>query len=279
MVQNILLCTDGSVYAIVATEYALWLARRLNSPVRAAHITDIRQLEWPLLADLSGAVGAQPYQAMLPHVQQYHQDKARVILDTVEQMAHKRGVKCSTVHKKGRLVEAILEEEQRADLLVIGQRGEHAEHSAEMMGSSVERIVRRSIKPCLVTPGKFHEIARILIAYDASEPATRALKQGLDFAAALKLPVIIVTVTVDDTLGGDAKLADAVAMAKAKRVNADAHLLKGHAETEILRFAEEQKMGLIVMGAYGHSRIREFILGSTTTHVIRKAHAPVLLMR
>ena len=38
-------------------------------------------------------------------------------------------------------------------------------------------------------------------------------------------------------------------------------------------------VGLIVMGAYGHTRIRELILGSTTSHIIRQTRVPVLLTR
>jgi nucleotide-binding universal stress UspA family protein len=279
MIHHILLCTDGSVYSIVAADYATWLAKHLGTPLRALHITDIRHLELPLLADLSGAVGAQPYQAMLPHVQQYHKDKARVILDSVTQTAHKRGVKCSTVHRSGRLIEAILEEEKVADVLVLGQRGENAEHHMDMLGSSVERIVRRSIKPCLVTPGKFAEMTRMMIAYDGSEPSGRSLQQGLTLAAALKTHVSIVTVTTDDVLSADAKLDDAVTLAKRHHITPKTHVLKGHAEAEILHFADHERMNLIVMGAYGHTRIREFIVGSTTSHVLRKAHVPVLLTR
>lgn len=279
MIRRILLCTDGSVYAVVATEYALWLAKRLQSHVRALHISDVRQLEWPFLADLSGSIGAAPYQGVLSQIQQYQKDKARVILDGVTQMAQKRGVPCDTLHRTGILTDLILEEEHNTDLVVLGQRGEHAEQAGQMMGSSVERIVRRSIKPCLVTPGKFHEIANILLTYDGSQPSNHALRNGIDLASSLKLPATIATVASDDSLASSACLEEGVANAKQQGLSPRSQLLKGHPEAEILKFAEQEKMDLIVMGAYGHTRIREFILGSTTSHVIRKSRVPVLLMR
>jgi nucleotide-binding universal stress UspA family protein len=279
MIQNILLCTDGSVYSMVTTEYALWLAKRLGAQVRAVHVSDIRQLEWPFLADISGSIGAQPYQAMIPQVQQYHKDKARVILDGVKQSAKKRGVGCLTFHKTGRLTESVLEEEQQADLVVLGQRGEHAEQTGDMMGSSVERIVRRSIKPCMVTPGKFQEISHVLLAFDGSHGASRSLQQGIDLASALGLPMTIVSVTGDDTMGAEVHLHEALELAKGRGLAPRGQLLKGNAEDEILKYAEQNKMDLIVMGAYGHTRIREFILGSTTSHVIRKSRVPVMLTR
>jgi nucleotide-binding universal stress UspA family protein len=260
-------------------EYAFWLAKRLGGHVIAAHVSDVRQFEWPLLADISGSIGAQPYQAVLPHIQQYQKDKAGVILESVKETARRRGVACATLHKTGTLTETILEEETNADLVVLGQRGEHAEQTGEMMGSSVERIVRRSVKPCLVTPGKFHEISQLLIAHDGSLHSNKSLSAGLDLASALGLPVAIVTVAGDDSMASSTHLEEAVTLARKQGVEFRSQLLKGDAEAEILKFAEEQKTDLIVMGAYGHSRIREFILGSTTSHVIRKSKVPVLLTR
>src|ERR1043166_1164969 len=132
MIRRILLCTDGSVYSVVATEYALWLSKRLGGHVIATQVSDVRQLEWPLLADLSGSIGAQPYQAILPQVQQFHKEKARIILDAVIALAKKRDVECTTLHRVGRLTESILEEEKPAALVVLGQRGEHVEQTGDM---------------------------------------------------------------------------------------------------------------------------------------------------
>lgn len=278
-IQRILLCTDGSVYSVVALEYALWLAKRLGAHVTAAHVSDVRQLEWLLLADISGSIGAQPYQAALPQIQQFQKDKAGVILESVKEAARRRGVPCAALHKTGRLTESILEEEKKADLVILGQRGEHAEQTGEMMGSSVERVVRRSVKPCLVTPGKFKEISQMLIAHDGSLHSTHSLCTGLALASALSLSVAIITVAGDDSIASSTHLDEAATHAKKQGVEFRSQLLKGDAETEILKFAEANHADLIVMGAYGHTRIREFVLGSTTSHVIRKSRVPVLLTR
>lgn len=279
MIRNILLCSDGSPYSVVATEYALGLGKRLGATVTALHVTDIRLLEWPFLADLSGSIGAQPYQALLPKLQEIHKEKAKVILESIEEMARQRHVRCSTVHQTGRLTDIVLEEEKKADLVVIGQRGEHAEHTAELMGSSVERIVRRTIKPCLVTPEKFSEIAQIVVAYDGSKFAHKALEEAVQLAKALQVPLAIITVDVDGAPEWKSRLDEAVSFASSHDLAPNAELLEGNDEDEILKFAETRKMDLIVIGAYGHTRIREFILGSTTSHVIRKSHVPVLLVR
>jgi nucleotide-binding universal stress UspA family protein len=280
MYKSILLCTDGSPAAEVAGDYAIWFARKLGASLRALYVTDIRLLEGPWLADLSGAVGAQPYSALLPQLQKIQEEKAVMVLAAAKERCDKRGVTCETTHETGTLVQAILEHERRADLVVLGQRGEHAQWSGEMLGSSVERVVRASVKPCLVTPEKFHEISHMLIAYDGSDESSKALRAGIALAPTLGVKVTITTVAA---LGGEDAASVVLEQAKQRAlaggVKAHGEVLHGDPEEEILQLRETIGADLVVMGAYGHTRIRELILGSTTSHVIRKASVPVLLIR
>ncbi|MCX7827162.1 MAG: universal stress protein [Verrucomicrobiae bacterium] len=280
MIKSILLCTDGSDYANISGDYAIWLAQKLGARIVALHVTDIRLLEGPLLADLSGAIGAQPYQALLPQLQEMQKQRGGVILEAVADRCRKAGVPCSTLYRTGGLVETICDEEKRTELVVLGQRGEHAKWVGEFLGSSVERVVRGSIKPCLVTPGAFREIRHVLMAYDGSAQSSKSLQVACDLCQALNLALSIITV-VAKTLepGVSNPLDDAVRMAMDHGLKPSAETLVGHAEQQILDFAKRAQADLIVMGAYGHTRIRELILGSTTSHVVRKSVVPVLLTR
>ena len=171
MYKNILLGTDGSPAAGVAADYAIWFAHKLKARLAALYVTDIRILEGPLLADLSGALGAQPYPGLLPQVQEIQREKADMILGAVAQKAAAKGVPCNVTHETGNLVQTMLTHERQADVVVLGQHGEHAPWSGGHLGSSVERVVRASVKPCLVTPETFQGISHLLLAYDGSADA------------------------------------------------------------------------------------------------------------
>jgi nucleotide-binding universal stress UspA family protein len=280
MYKNILLCTDGSPAADVAADCAIDLAKKLGGHIIALHITDIRILEGPLLADISGALGAQPYSALLPQLEQIQRDKADAILKAISKRCADQGVDHEVAHETGSLVQTMLDYERRADLVVLGQRGEHAPWSEGMLGSSVERMVRASVKPCLVTSDRFRPIKHILLAHDGSAESTKALRDGIALAADLGVEVTIVTVCQRDNEEAASKLLQqAHQQALDSKLTAHAQLGHGNAETEILKLCEEIDADLIVMGAYGHTRIRELILGSTTSHVLRKATVPVLLTR
>ncbi len=280
MYQNILLGTDGSPAADVAAEHAVGLAKRLGSRLTAIYVTDVRILEGPLLSDLSGALGAQPYSALLPQIEQIQREKAEAILNSISSRCSAQGVGCETVHATGGLVRTMLQYEAAADLVVLGQRGEHAPWSEGMLGSSVERVVRASFKPCLVTADQFRRIDSLLLAYDGSAESNKALRAGIELASALNLAVTLITVCADDKEQLSFKtLEQARQQAADRKLTVRAELKRGNPEAEILKLAEAVRADLIVMGAYGHTRIRELVLGSTTSHVLRKATVPVLLVR
>ena len=280
MYKGILLCTDGSPSAEVAGDYAIWFAKKLSAAVRALYVTDVRILEGPWLSDLSGALGAQPYTALLPQLEKIQKEKAEVILAAAKERCRQSGVNCETSHETGSLVQAVLDHEKHADLVVLGQHGEHAKWADGTLGTSVERVIRASIKPCLIAPAEFHTISHMLIAYDGSEESSKALRAGLVLAPLLGTKVTITTVAAK---GGEDAAAEMLQKAKqrasASGIEVHGEVLHGEPEEEILTLRESLGADLIVMGAYGHTRIRELIVGSVTSHVIRKVSVPVLLVR
>ncbi len=119
-----------------------------------------------------------------------------------------------------------------------------------------------------------------MIAYDGSGHAGQALQEASELAQALDVELVIVTVSEN----GDAKKAaetslDGLKQAEAHSCRAVNMVVEGKTEDAILKTAHEQDCDLIVVGAYGHSRIREMILGSTTTSLLTKADLPVMLVR
>ena len=85
--------------------------------------------------------------------------------------------------------------------------------------------------------------------------------------------------------GGDDQALGAELSGKAKEflkttlVDSTILILKGKEDKELLKFSREGAVDLLVMGAYGHNRLREMLVGSTTSTVIRKSTIPVLLTR
>jgi nucleotide-binding universal stress UspA family protein len=92
------------------------------------------------------------------------------------------------------------------------------------------------------------------------------------------LTVVVVTVGAA-TAEAKKGLADAQALLRAAGIDAETRLVQGQPEDELARLVEAEGFGMVVMGAYGHSRIRSLIIGSTTSEMVRSCKVPILLIR
>ncbi|MDT8343533.1 MAG: universal stress protein [Thermohalobaculum sp.] len=68
-------------------------------------------------------------------------------------------------------------------------------------------------------------------------------------------------------------------MLKAAGIEASVGIVAGQPETALGKLVDEAGFDMLVMGVYGHSRIRSLVIGSTTTEMIRSCKVPVVLIR
>ena len=193
--------------------------------------------------------------------------------------AKRRGSSPRSKKTTGIIDEEIINEGKNADLIVLAQRGEHYPLSRSvLLGSTAEAVVRKSGKPVLVTPVSFIEIESMGLAYDGSPPADHALKIAAELSDRIRWPLTVLIVTDNVKLSADLSKRVESAL-EDYAIDSDIIVLGGKEEKEIIRFIEEGAVELLLMGARGHSRFKELLLGSTTSHVIRKSRIPVLLAR
>lgn len=284
--KRILLCTDGSAFAQNSYPYGVWLAARLGATVDVLYVSDHRGQT--TATTFSGSIGLGASEALLKQLVEVEHEraklnrqKAKLILQDAEQELTQQGVQAvNLIHKTGFLVDSLASLEAEADLIVLGKRGEAAEFASGHLGANVDRIVRSSHKPCLVTPGQFTPVERVLIAYDGS----KSCQKLLEFVATspvlkgLELHILTVAQTADDR--------DAIAHLKVAEMEARAagfsplcQVLSGEPEKVIADYVASHTINLLLMGAYGHSRIRHLVIGSTTIQLLRSIQVPVLLFR
>ena len=142
--------------------------------------------------------------------------------------------------------------------------------------------MRQTHKPVLITPREYKPFSKILIAYDGSIYADKALQTGAGMAQTLKLPVTVICVAdkKDDATGTLSKVKATLEKDYGLKVDTIAAEGSDHARG-ILEVCNEEdnRFDLLVMGAYGHSKIQAIILGSTTVRVMRSSDCPILLCR
>jgi nucleotide-binding universal stress UspA family protein len=280
MIKNILVCTDGSNFGDIACRHGVYLAEKLRARLRGLHVLDSRMLEGPLLADISGWIGADAYRGLQPQFRDLMQKKGEAVAEAFRDLCARHHISAECAVKTGHPARVILEEEAVAELVIMGQKGEHAGWIHDMAGSVMERVIRKSEKPCLITPAEFSPVPRIVAGFDGSAHSGQALHEATELAQALAVELIVLTVVDNDQAERAHQVArDGLQLAEAHDVAARSLVVNGRAADALLETARAEGGALIVVGAYGHSRIREMILGSTTTDLIHRAAGPILLVR
>jgi len=278
MIKSILIATDGSVNSMVATQYGCCLANLFKAEVCGLNVVDIRALEGPLMSDISGSMGFEPYQSYLPKFEQILQERADGILADFKGMCSEQGITAEVKRLSGIVPNVIAEEAKRVDLVVIAQHGEHAQWSAGLLGSTAETVIRKSPRPVLIAPRQYREIKKVLIAYDGSNESTRGLKTACETFADLSCELHVVFVT-DDDAHADTLAAEVRDYVGHHSIEVELTRLTGSAHKGILQHASQHDFDLIVMGAFGHSRLHDLILGGTTAYMIRETTIPIMLNR
>lgn len=282
MMKNLLICTDGSNYSQECCRYGAWLAKQARAHVEVLYVTDLRQFEVPVVADLSGSLGIQPFEGMVTHLQEVEEQKAEFVKNSALSIFEAVGLsdRVQFHHETGLLVDAIDAYAARADLVLLGKRGENVNFATEHLGSMLERVVRSASKPCLVTPRQFRPIDHVAVAYDGSPSCKKALEfmSKVELFTAFNLQVIVVNEGRHEDEAAEL-LAEAEVMLNRFSLYPACQVLNGVAETAIADYVKQTKVDLLVAGAYGHTRIRELLIGSTTTALLRNCHVPVLCFR
>jgi nucleotide-binding universal stress UspA family protein len=145
-----------------------------------------------------------------------------------------------------------------------------------------ETLVFESGRPVLLLPpdsGVGHRFEKVAIGWDGSRAAARALADALPICAGA-LSVELVAVTGDKAFGEGAAPNDARRHLSAHGIEAREIEIPASgldAGTALLRHCARVGADLLVMGAYGHGRFREFVLGGATRSVLADAALPVLL--
>jgi nucleotide-binding universal stress UspA family protein len=169
------------------------------------------------------------------------------------------------------------------DLVVVGQPNPEAA-TGDLLGVQPEQVVLGCGRPVLVVPyaGNFPTIGRrVMIAWNGSREAARALHDALNLAEKAEA-VTVLEIDPPAPLAGVARVtaADIAATLNRRGIPAD-HETETSEDISVddllLSRAADRSIDLLVMGGYGHSRLREFVLGGVSRSIFRHMTMPVLM--
>lgn len=301
--KRILCAVDFSAHSRRALDHAVAIARWYEARVTALYVFSTA----PLAAVGPGALAFEPL--VLTDT-----DRERLVSDVREFAAAESapGVAIDAAVREGFPATEIVEYARTidADLLVLGTHGRSGVERL-LLGSVAERVLRRAGCPVLTVPAGqpdavaagFPIFKTIVCPIDFSEASMLALEYALSLARESDAHLTILHVasfsleqTMLDTAaaeGGmtvaefrrrterdlEARLHATVPADAADYCRIDTLMMRGKPGIEVIRAATDRHADLIVMGVHGRGVVDLTLFGSTTQHVVRAAHCPVLTIR
>lgn len=282
---RVLAAVDASLYGASVADHAAWAAVRLGAAVDFLHVLD-RQEQPPPLTDMSGSLVLGAQETLLKDLTEadaqrsrLNRERGRVLLQAAAERARAAGATVAETRlRHDHLLDALVELEPGVRLFVLGKRGEQADLAKGHLGGHLERVVRSVSHPLLVTSRAFRPIERVMLAFDGSPTVQKGVEMLAQSPLLRGLPIRLqVAGSADATLSQ--ALAAAESRLRAAGFTVESATKDGHPEAVLTEAVREHAIDLLVMGAYGHSRIRQFFVGSTTTALLRACQIPVLLLR
>lgn len=282
--NNIVACIDGSASARCVTVAGAWASDRLDTSLMLLHV--LERPSAPPVQDLSGAIGLGSREQLLEELTTLDERREKLalehgkhLLQEAEMMALKAGAQ-DVVRKQrhGDLVDALRDLEEDTRLLVMGRLGEDHDIAAHTIGSHLESVVRSVHRPIMVVMREFVAPKQFMIAYDGSTTASKALNLVANSPLLVDLPCHLVTAGPLS-----AEQTRQIGQARETLVNAGFEVttatVEGEVQAALGQYHRDNGIDLMVMGAWGHSRIRQFFVGSNTTRMLSHSDITLLLLR
>lgn len=273
--KTIVVQVDSRKSAAARVDFACRLALEED-----AHVIGISPIP---LANLAADFGGMATPDIIDFQRRYFVEDAEKARILFEEHARRAGVHPEWRQPDGDPRQVLAQAGRYADVVVVGQDSPD-DTSMSAPPGLVEDLLFAVGRPVLVVPyiGAPQTLARrVLVAWNATREATRALNDALPLLRrAEKVTVLSVNPRSGDRGDGDVPSADICLHLARHGVTAEAAQTQARdieAGDIILSRAADESADLIVMGAYGHARLREQILGGVTRTLLDHMTVPVLM--
>jgi nucleotide-binding universal stress UspA family protein len=280
----VLACIDGSTLNQAVSDYSAWIAKTVDAPLLLLHTIEHKTA--PTNGDLSGNIGLGTQERLIEEMTLRDQElnklrvkEGKALLAKVRERIVEAGVIDSTsCLEHGNLVDSLVERKENIRVMVIGARGRTHENQTDQIGEKLEAMIRSVHRPILVAYEAFKEPKRIMVAYDGSQAAQKAV----DMVAwsPLYKGMTCHLVSVINNNSSESLLEKAAGeLKKAEGIELVVASLKGNVEEELVLYQKNHDIDMTVMGAFSHMRLRDILLGSFTHKMLLKTKKPLLLLR
>ncbi len=279
--KRVIACIDSSPCIDALAEAAAWVAKQTQRELVLLQVLDYYPASYHL-GEISGVIGFESNAMLLKELAELEQKQSEIAIDYSNNLLNhisariKENYGLDTVHiqEKGDFLEQSFQILEPDDIVVIGRVGERSAEKNKPMGTNVENFIRGANCTVMTVGGHFKPPTRFIFAYEYSPTCIKMMRRiaQSDLLRLLQCHLLYV---------GDHKeiLQEPLNFLTTAGLDVVPEYRYGDAAENILSYQQEHGIQLIVLGAFSHSKIHQFFLGSIATTIFRKSRVPLLVAK
>ncbi|WP_339723030.1 universal stress protein [uncultured Paraglaciecola sp.] len=282
--RKIITCVDGSAITAAVTDAAIWASKKLDKPICLLHTLEKQQQHGA--DDYTGTIGLGARSALLEEMTKLDEQRGKValqlgkaLLSNAAKKAEAAGIKnVDMLQRHGDIVDATADLYEQTRLIVIGRSGEGHDGNFNVLGSHIETLLRKASQPVLIVPAGFKQPTSFMVAYDGRATADKALQKVIDGGLLHGLDCHLVSVKNNESNLKD-KLDAAKTRMQSEGFAVTVSFIEGDIHQSLMEYKTTNDVGLVVMGAFAHSKLRQFFVGSNTIKMLERCDVPLIVLR
>lgn len=279
--SRVIACIDSSPCINAIAEAAAWVARETKRELVLLQVLDYYPASYHL-GEISGVIGFESNAMLLKELAELEQKQSELAIDysnnllkhISEMILDKYELESTKIQEKGDFLEQSFSVLRETDFVVIGKVGERAAEKNKPIGSNVENFIRGANCTVMTVGENFKIPTRFIFAYEYSPTCLNIMQRisQSDLLKSLQCHLLYV---------GDHPevLKDPEEYLRTAGLDVVTVYRYGDVAENILEYQQELGIQMIVLGAFSHSKLHQFFLGSIATSIFRNASVPLLVAK
>lgn len=279
--KRVIACIDSSPCINALADAAAWIAKQTGRELVLLQVLDYYPASYHL-GEISGVIGFESNAMLLKELAELEQKQSEIALDysnnllqhISEQILAEHGIQTTHIQEKGDFLEQSFQILQPDDIAVIGLLGERSAEKNKPIGTNVENFIRGANCTVMTVGEQFKPPTRFIFAYEYSPTCIKMMKRiaESDLLRLLQCHLLYI--------GDHAEiLNEPLQYLNQAGLDVVPQYRYGDVAENILTYQQELGIQLIVLGAFSHSKIHQFFLGSIATTIFRNSKVPLLVAK
>lgn len=279
--KRVIACIDSSPCVQALADAAAWIAQQTGRELVLLQVLDYYPASYHL-GEISGVIGFESNAMLLKELAELEQKQSELALDysnnllkhISDRILQQYGIEARHIQEKGDFLEQSFSILHPDDIALIGRVGERSAEKNKALGTNVENFIRGANCTVMTVGEHFTAPTRFIFAYEYSPTCVNMMKRiaESDLLRILQCHILYVGDHID-------VLHEASQYLKNAGMDVVAIDRYGDVAQNILEYQAEHGIQLMVLGAFSHSKLHQFFLGSITTTIFRKSTVPLLVAR